>query len=249
MLPSKKITGSCLCLLLLAQALFAQSGDWYTYSTGTAPICHIKIEDDKVLIERMDPAFRQYTLQGHAASEDAVEKLEVRKYNANNRLYLFFMSFDDLYFCTTLQYFKKQDSMVMFCANGADDGYKRAADAMNAIKKDTGTHFVITLYRKARLESQRSKQSVSKISKDEFSQALQHFNQAMDEFWQYRGYGRYEPYHSWMNLIYGNAFANAFDRKYNKLSLDAKNIKALIAQYGADTTVHKLLQEAGLIEQ
>jgi hypothetical protein len=249
MLSSKNLF-HCLCLLLFAQAALAQSGDWYTYSTGTAPVCHVKLDDNSLLIERMDPAFRQQMLQGRPGADTPDnETLDARKLTSNGRIYYIFVSADNLYFCTTFQYFKKQDSLVMFCADGIDDGYTSVDQAIDAIKKDTGRHFMVTLYRKAHLDAQRRKQPITKITADEFTGALQQFNKTMDQFWQYRGYGRYEPYHGWMNLIYGNAFANAFDDKYNKLTLDAQHLKTPIAQYGANPDTKKLLQQAGLVSE
>jgi hypothetical protein len=50
-----------------------------------------------------------------------------------------------------------------------------------------------------------------------------------------------------MNLIYGNAFANAFHNKFNALTLDAKNLKVPISKYGGNPAVKKQLEEAGLL--
>jgi hypothetical protein len=240
----------CLCFLLLltTSTTFAQKGDWYTYSTGKAPLCHLTINDDELLVERMDPAFRQLKVAGHAGKTAEQEHIPVlKKVNAHDRLYLIFLSDDNLYFCTTFKYFKKQDSLQMFCANGADDGYKTPEEAVAAAKKDTGSRFSIVLYRKEQLQEQKRRTPISKITEAEFRTALQLFTQQMDQFWQYRGYGRYEPYHAWTNLIYGNAFAASFDPRFDKLTLDAKNLKAPITQYGNDPAMKKLLQEAGLL--
>lgn len=240
----------CLCFLLLltTSAAFAQKGDWYTYSTGKAPLCHLTINEDELLVERMDPAFRQVKMVGQAGKSPEQEHIAIlKKVNANDKLYLIFLSDDNLYFCTTFKYFKKQDSLEMFCANGADDGYKTLEEAVAAAKKDTGTQFSIVLYRKEQLQAQKHHTPVSKITEAEFRNALQQFTQRMDQFWQYRGYGRYEPYNAWTNLIYGNAFAASFDPRFDKLTLDAKNLKTPISQYGNDPAIKKLLQEAGLL--
>ena len=239
----------CLCfLLLLTSSAFAQRGDWYTYSTGKAPLCHLTINDDELLIEQMDPAFRQVKMMGQTAKNATQEHIAIlKKVNANDKVYMIFLSDDNLYFCTSFKYFKKQDSLQMFCANGADDGYKTPEEAVAAAKKDTGSQFSIVLFRKEQLQEQKRRTPVAKITEAEFRNALQQFNQRMDQFWQYRGYGRYEPYHAWMNLIYGNAFAASFDARYDKLSLDAKNLKAPITQYGNDPAIKKLLQDAGLL--
>ena len=240
----------CLCFLLLltTSSGFAQKGEWYTYSTGKAPLCHLTINDDELLVERMDPAFRQIKVVGQAGKSAEQEHIPIiKKVNAHDRLYLIFLSDDNLYFCTTFKYFKKQDSLQMFCANGADDGYKTPEEAIAAAKKDTGTQFSIVLYRKEQLQEQKRRTPISKITEAEFRTALQLFTQQMDQFWQYRGYGRYEPYHAWTNLIYGNAFAASFDPRFDKLTLDAKNLKAPITQYGNDPAMKKLLQDAGLL--
>jgi hypothetical protein len=227
---------------------FAQKGDWYTYSTGKAPLCHLTINDDELLIEQMDPAFRQVKMMGQTAKNAVQEHIAIlKKVNANDKVYMIFLSDDNLYFCTSFKYFKKQDSLQMFCANGADDGYKTPEEAVSAAKKDTGSQFSVVLFRKEQLQEQKRRTPIAKISEAEFRTALQQFNERMDQFWQYRGYGRYEPYHAWMNLIYGNAFAASFDPRYDKLSLDAKNLKAPISQYGNDPAIKKLLQDAGLL--
>jgi hypothetical protein len=239
----------CFLLLFITSSAFAQRGEWYTFSTGKAPLCHLTINDDDLIIERMDPAFRQVKIMGRTSKTDEQEKLEiVKKVNTNDKVYIIFLSEDNLYFCTTFKYFKKQDSLQMFCADGADDGYKSLDEAVAAAKKDTGTHFTITLYRKEKLQAQKRAIPIARIKEDEFKAALQLFTQQMDQFWQYRGYGRYEPYHAWANLIYGNAFAASFDPRYDKLTLDAKNLKAPITQFGNDPAMKKLLQDAGLIE-
>jgi hypothetical protein len=238
----------CFLLLLTSSAAFAQKGDWYTYSTGKAPLCHLTINDDELLIEQMDPAFRQVKMMGQTAKNAAQEHIAIlKKVNAGDKVYMIFLSDDNLYFCTSFKYFKKQDSLQMFCANGADDGYKTQEEAIAAAKKDTGSQFSIVLFRKEQLQEQKRRTPIAKITEAEFRNALQHFNQQMDQFWQYRGYGRYEPYHAWMNLIYGNAFAASFDARYDKLTLDAKNLKAPISQYGNDPAIKKLLQDAGLL--
>jgi hypothetical protein len=154
---------------------------------------------------------------------------------------------DDLYFCTTFKYFKDRDSLVMFCADGVDDGYKTLQDAMSAIKKDTGSHFSITLYRKGQLDAQKRKAPITKISEEDFSTGLNRFILQMDQFWQYRGYGRFEPFYMWMNLINGNAFANAFNDRFNTLSLDAKSLQVPMDKYGSNPTIKKQLQDAGLL--
>lgn len=240
----------CLCFLLLltSSATFAQKGDWYTYSTGKAPLCHLTINDDELLVERMDPAFRQVKMAGQKGKSAEQEHIPIlKKVNANDKFYLIFLSDDNLYFCTTFKYFRKQDSLQMFCANGADDGYKTPELAIAAAKKDTGSQFSIVLFRKEQLQEQKRRIPISKITEAEFRTALQLFTQQMDQFWQFRGYGRYEPYHAWTNLIYGNAFAASFDPRFDKLSLDAKNLKAPITQYGNDPAIKKLLQDAGLL--
>lgn len=236
------------CLLLLWTALpaSAQKGDWYTYSIGEAPVCHIRISDEELVVERMDPAYRQVKLAGSGGNIPAVEHIEVKRINANGRIYFINLSADNLYFCTTFKYFKEQDFLLMYCADGIDDGYKTMEEAMAAVKKDTGSHFSITLSRKDKMDAQKRKVPVTKISEEEFSTALQGFTRQMDQFWQYRGYGRFEPYQTWMNLIYGNAFAGGFDDKFNKLSLTASNLKTPISSYSGNPTVKKLLQDAGL---
>jgi hypothetical protein len=240
----------CFLLLFISSAAFAQRGEWYTYSTGKAPLCHLTINDDEMIVERMDPAFRQVKMMGRTSKADEQEHMEiVKKVNANDRVYMIHLSSDNLYFCTTLKYFKKQDSLQMFCADGADDGYKSIDEAEAAARKDTGTHFSITLYRKEKLQSQKHYTPIAKITEEEFRTALQQFTQQMDQFWQYRGYGRYEPYHAWTNLIYGNAFAASFDPRFDKLTLDAKNLKAPITQYGNEPAIKKLLQDAGLLAE
>jgi hypothetical protein len=238
----------CFLLLFIAPTVFAQRGEWYTFSTGKSPVCHLTIDEDSLIVERMDPAFRQMKMLGRTSKADEREHMEiVKKVNANDRVYMIHLSEDNLYFCTTLKYFKREDSLQMFCADGVDDGYKSIDEAVAAVKKDTGTHFSITLYRKEKLQSQKHAVPVAKITEEEFRAALQQFIQQMDQFWQYRGYGRYEPYHTWTNLIYGNAFAASFDPRFDKLTLDAKNLKTPITQYGNDPAIKKLLQDAGLL--
>ena len=238
------------CLLILwTIPAAAQKGDWYTYSTGKASVCHIKIDDEELLVERMDPAFRQLKLAGAAGKTEVAEKIEVKRINANGRSYFIHLSFDNLYFCTTFKYFKKEDSLQMYCADGIDDGYQTMQDVMAAIKKDTGTHFSITLYRKEKLDEQKRKQPITKVTEEEFSAGLQGFTSRMDQFWQYRGYGRYEPFQTWMGLIYGNAFAEGFDDKFNKLSLTATNLKKPISAFGNNPAIKKQLKDAGLLEE
>lgn len=238
-----------LLLLITTSATFAQKGEWYTYSTGKAPLCKLTINEEELLMERMDPAFRQLKMMAQTAKNADQQHIPfLKKVNYHDRIYLIFLSDDNLYFCTTFQYFKKQDSLQMFCANGADDGYKTPEEAVAAAKRDTGSRFSIVLYRKEKLQEQKRLTPISKITEAEFRNALQLFTQQMDQFWQLRGYGRYEPYHAWTNLIYGNAFAASFDPRFDKLSLDAKNLKAPIEQYGNDPAIRKLLQEAGLLE-
>lgn len=239
-----------LLLLFIAPAAFAQRGDWYTFSTGKAPLCHIAIDDNELIVERMDPAFRQAKIAGQAGKGNEDEHIKiVKKVNTDDRVHIIHLSDDNLYFVTTLQYFRKGDSLLMYSADGSDDGYKTVEEAVAAAKRDTGSHFAILLYRKEQLQEQKRFTPIAKISEPEFKAALQQFTQRMDQFWKYRGYGRYEPYHTWTNLIYGNAFAASFDPKYDKLTLDAKNLKTPIAQYGQDPAIKKLLQDAGLIAE
>jgi hypothetical protein len=235
-------------LLLWTLPLYAQRGDWYTYSTGKGPVCHIRLGDDELVVENMDPALRQLKLSGAAGKTGGEERIEARRITANGRTYYIHLSPDALYFVTTFQYFKEKDSLLMYCADGIDDGYKTMADAIKAIKQDSGRHFSITLYTKEQLDQQKRRQSVTKATSEEFSAALQQFNQTMDQFWQYRGYGRFEPYHTWMNLIYGNAFADSFGPQCNKLSLTAANLKIPIANYSTDPAIKKQLEEAGLLQ-
>ncbi|MBW8684447.1 hypothetical protein [Chitinophaga rhizophila] len=230
-------------------SLFAQKGDWYTSTAGASPICHIKISDDELVIGDAGIPSREVKLAGGGKKDDGLVHIAVKRMNANGRTYMFHMSEDDLYFCTTFKYFKEQDSLVMFCADGADDAYKTLQDAMNAARKDTGSHFSITLYRKERLDAQKRKIPISKVSEQGFSEGLTRFTGEMDKFWQYRGYGRYEPFYLWMNLINGNAFANAFSDQYNPLTLDAKNLKVAITKYGSNPAIKKQLQDAGLLSE
>ncbi len=89
---------------------------------------------------------------------------------------------------------------------------------------------------------------MSKITEQEFGAALQAFNDRMDKFWQDRGYGHFEPYHSFMNLIYGNAFATAFGDKYSKLSLITKELKTPINNYSNNPDIRRRLESAGFLK-
>jgi hypothetical protein len=236
-------------LLLLTAPAFAQRGDWYTYSTGKAPLCHIVINDDELIVERMDPAFKQVKMAGTAGKGSDDEHIKILKMiTTGDKVHIIHLSADNLYFCTTLQYFRVGDSLQLYCADGPDDGYKTMEEAVAAAQKNEGQHFAVLLYRREQLEEQKRFIPISKITEAEFRNALQQFSQHMDQFWKYRGYGKYEPFHLWTNLIYGNAFATSFDPRYNKLSLDASNLKEPIAAYGSDPAVKKLLQDAGLVE-
>ncbi len=234
-------------LCMLVSPLWAQKGDWYTFTTGSTPVCHLKIDDDELVLEGTGTPSRQGKLAGTASRGGGTERLEVKRVFNRGRMYTVHLSSDNIYFCTTFQYFKNKDSLVMFCADGVDDGYKSMQEALTAIKKDTGTHFAVTLYKKEQLDAQKRKLPVTKATEEEFSAGLEQFAGRMDQFWQYRGYGRYEPYYSWMNLIYGNAFADAFRDKFNPLTLDGKNLKVPISKYSGNPAVKKQLQEAGLL--
>lgn len=232
---------------MMAVSAFAQKGDWYTLTTGATPVCHLKISDDELIVEDGGMPSKEVKLAGARGKGDGLVHLEIRKVNANGRFYTVHYSEDNLYFCTTFKYFKDRDSLLMFCADGVDDGYKTLQEAMSAIKKDTGSHFSITLYRKEQLDAQKRKTPVSKATEEEFSTGLTRFTRYMDQFWQYRGYGRFEPFYIWMNLINGNAFANAFGDRFNTLSLDAKNLKVPIDKYSSNPMIKKQLQDAGLL--
>jgi hypothetical protein len=240
-----------LCYLIvscmLVSPVWAQKGDWYTFTTGTTPVCHLKIDDDELVLEGTGTPSRQTKLAGTAGRGSGAERLEVKRVFNNGRMYMVHRSPDNIYFCTTFKYFKDRDSLVMFCADGVDDGYKSMQEALTAIKRDTGSHFSITLYKKEQLDAQKRKPPVTKATEEEFSAGLEQFAGQMDKFWQYRGYGRYEPYYSWMNLIYGNAFADAFRDKFNASTLDAKNLKVPISKYSGNPAVKKQLEEAGLL--
>ncbi|SHN02457.1 hypothetical protein [Chitinophaga sp. CF418] len=237
----------CSLLCMLISPVFAQKGDWYTFTTGNAPVCHLKIDDDELIVDNTDGPSRQVKLAGAPGKGSGEERLEVRRVFDNGRMYTIHLSDDNVYFCTTFQYFKRQDSLVMFCADGVDNGYKTMQEALAAIRKDTGSHFSITLYKKEQLDALKRKQPITKATEEEFSAGLEKFTRQMDQFWQYRGYGRYEPYYAWMNLIYGNAFADAYRDKFNPLTLDAKNLKDPISKYSANPAVKKQLQDAGLL--
>jgi hypothetical protein len=232
---------------MMAIPALAQKGDWYTFTTGTSPVCHVTITDDELVLEYADSPSKQVKLAGTGAKGGGAERIEVKRVNANGRFYMINLSSDNLYFCTTFKYFKDRDSLVMFCADGVDDGYKTMQDAMTAIKKDTGSHFSITLYKMEQLDAQKRKTPITKATEEEFSEGLHRFARQMDLFWQYRGYGRYEPYYAWMNLIYGNAFAASYNDKFNVLTLDAKNLKVPISKYGSNPSVKKQLEDAGLL--
>ena len=233
---------------MMAVSSFAQKGDWYTLTTGAVPVCHIKIDDDELAVENAGTPSREVKLAGAGGKgkADAMEHIEVKRINADGRFYMILLSEDNLYFCTTFKYFKDRDSLVMYCADGVDDGYKTMQEALSAVKKDTGSHFSITLYRREQLDAQKRKTPISKVTEQDFSAGLTSFSQQMDRFWQYRGYGRYEPFYLWMGLIYGNAFGNAFNDGYSTLSLDAKNLKVPIGKYGTNPTIKKQLEDAGL---
>lgn len=234
-------------LCMIVSPVWAQKGDWYTFTNGTAPVCHLKINDDELVLENTGTPSREVKLAGAAGRGAGTEHLEVKRVFNNGRMYTIHQSPDNVYFCTTFKYFKDRDSLVMYCADGVDDGYKTMQEALAAIKKDTGTHFSITLYKMEQLNAQKRKPPITKATEEEFIAGLEQFSRQMDQFWQYRGYGRFEPYYAWMNLIYGNAFASAFQDKFNVLSLDAKNLKVPISKYSGNPAVKKQLQEAGLL--
>lgn len=246
---SLSFSGCCLTLCMLISPVFAQKGDWYTFTTGNTPVCHLKIDDDELVVETTGAPSRQVKLAGAPGRGGGAAHLEIKRVFDNGRMYTIHLSDDNIYFCTTFKYFKRQDSLVMFCADGADNGYKTMQEALAAIKKDTGSHFSITLYKKEQLDELKRKPPITKATEEEFSAGLEQFTQQMDRFWQYRGYGRYEPYYTWMNLIYGNAFAAAFRDKFNPLTLDAKNLKNPISKYSANPAVKKQLQDAGLLPE
>ena len=236
-------------LILCLRPAYGQKGDWYTYSTGKQPFCHLVFGDDELVVDRTDPVFREEGISGRKKMDNEADHIQVlKKITKNNRIYLIFQSFDGLYFCTTFLYFKAQDSLLMYCADGVDDGYKSLAEAVAAINKDKGQDFSITLYKKEKLDQQLRKQPISKITEQDFGAGLQKFSDRMDKFWQDRGYGRFEPYHGWMNLIYGNAFANGFDEKYNKLSLTGKQLSVPISNYSGNTGIKRLLESAGFLK-
>lgn len=245
----KRVISSCFSLFFFISATMAQKGDWYTWSTGITPAVHVTISSDEIVLDRTDPAARQGGISGRKSNDLEAEHLEIlKKVEKNNRTYLIFQSFDGLYFVTTLQKTASGDSVRMYCADGSEDGYRGLNEALEGITKDKGTAFYITLFKKEVIDAERRKGPVSKITEGEFGAALQAFNNQMDKFWQDRGYGRYEPYHGFMNLIYGNAFANAFGDKYSKLSLIAKELKTPIANYSSNPTIHRLLESAGFLK-
>jgi len=233
----------------MAVPALAQKGDWFTFTTGTSPVCQLKIDDGELIVGGTGAPSKKIKLAGTGARGDDAMHMEVKRVNANDRFYMIYLSDDNLYFVTTFKYHKKQDSLQMYCADGVDDGYKTMADAMKAIKKDTGSHFVITLYKQEQLDAKKRKAPVTKATEEEFSAGLSRFTQQMDQFWQYRGYGRFEPYYAWMSLIYGNAFANAFSDQFNPMTLDAKNLKVPISKYGSSPAVKKQLEDAGLLNE
>ena len=241
----------CLYLsMLLPMTTMAQKGDWYTWCTGTNPVTHIIIGDDEMVIDRTDPSSRQGGINGRMNKSEPAEHLSIeKKVTKGDRVYLIFQSFDGLYFIATIQRTNSSDSLRMYCADGVEDGYKSLGEAIIAIPKDTGRDFYITLFKQKVLDAEKRKPSVSKISEQEFGTALQTFNDWMDHFWQDRGYGRYEPYHSFMNLIYGNAWANAVGDKYSKLSLIAKELRVPVNNYKSNTTIKRLLESAGFLKE
>ncbi|WP_147319800.1 hypothetical protein [Chitinophaga silvisoli] len=245
----KKIISSCLCLFFFISATMAQKGDWYTWSTGITPAVHVTISSDEMVLDRTDPATKQGGISGRKSNEMKAEHLQIlKKVEKNNRSYLIFQSFDGLYFVTTLQKSPSGDSVLMYCADGIEDGYKGLNEALDAIAKDKGADFYITLFKKEVIDAERRKGPVSKITEQEFGAALQVFNERMDKFWQDRGYGHFEPYHGFMNLIYGNAFASAFGEKYSKLSLVTKELKTPISNYSNNPTIKRLLESAGFLK-
>jgi len=232
---------------LMVTPALAQKGDWYTYTTGPSPVVQLKIDDRELIVGSTGAPSKKARLAGTGAVNDGAMHIEIKRINANDRFYLINLSEDNLYFVTTFKYFRKEDSLQMYCADGVDDGYRTMADAMKAIKKDTGSHFVITLFRQEQLDAQKRKTPITKATEEEFSGGLTRFTQQMDRFWQYRGYGRFEPYYTWMSLIYGNAFAGSFSDQFNPLSLDAKNLKVPISKYSSNPTLKKQLEDAGLL--
>lgn len=245
----KRIISSCFCLFFFISATTAQKGDWYTWSTGSTPAVHVTISSDEIVLDRTDPASRQGRISGRKSGDLEAEHLKIlKKVEKNDRTYLIFQSFDGLYFVTTLRKTASGDSVLMYCADGSEDGYKGLNEALDGIAKDKGSAFYITLFKKEVVDAERRKGPVSKITEEEFRAALEGFNNKMDKFWQDRGYGRYEPYHGFMNLIYGNAFANAFGNKYSKLSLITKELKTPIANYSSNPNIHRLLESAGFLK-
>lgn len=245
----KRVISSCFCLFFFISATMAQKGDWYTWSTGTTPAVHVTISSDEIVLDRTDPASKQGGISGRKSNDLEAEHLNIlKKVEKNDRTYLIFQSFDGLYFVTTLQKTASGDSVLMYCADGCEDGYKGLNEAVDGIGKDKGKDFYITLFKKEVVDAERRKGSVSKITEQEFGVALEAFNKRMDEFWQDRGYGRFEPYHGFINLIYGNAFANAFGDKYSKLSLITKELKTPITNYSSKPNIHRLLEAAGFLK-
>lgn len=245
----KKVISSCLCLFFFISATMAQKGDWYTWSTGTSPAVHVTISGDEIVLDRTDPATRQGGISGRKSNEMEAEHLKIlKKVEKNARTYLIFQSFDGLYFVTTLQKSPSGDAVLMYCADGAEDGYKGLNEALDGISKDKGSDFYITLFKKEVIDAERRKGSVSKISEQEFATALQAFSDKMDKFWQDRGYGRFEPYHGFVNLIYGNAFATAFGDKYSKLSLITRELKTPINNYSNNPDIRRRLESAGFLK-
>jgi hypothetical protein len=242
----KAFSGICLCFILLASGAMAQKGEWYTWSTGSSPVTHLSISKDEIVLE-LTPVGKQGGINGRTKKEDTSEHLKIEKrVEKNDRNYLIFQSFDGLYFAVSFK--ESGDSLLMYCADGADDGYKGLNEALEGINKDKGTDFFITLLKKEAVDKEMKKGSVARITAEEFGAALQNFTTRMDQFWQARGYGRYEPYHGFMNLIYGNAFANAFGDKYSKLSLTTKELKVPIESYKGNTTIKRLLESAGFLK-
>lgn len=242
----KVFSSICLCLILSVSAAMAQKGEWYTWSTGSSPVTHLTISKDEIMVE-LTPVGKQGGINGRTNKGETAEHLKiVKRVEKNDRNYYVFQSFDGLYFTVTFK--DAGDSLLMYCADGADDGYKGLNEAVDGINKDKGTDFYITLLKKEVVDGEMRKGSVAKISEQEFGTALQSFNTKMEQFWQDRGYGRYEPYHGFMNLIYGNAFANAFGDKYSKLSLSMKELKIPIEQYKGNPTIKRLLESAGFLK-